>query len=97
VRSTYLTFSSPNATSNIYSRSERTILGAIARIGFPVAPSPVSSALRKRAWKLKSVAQMIIFLNRAKKYGESWRKESEHKQAIAAALEDVRRRRAIGA
>lgn len=93
----FQSLSLPNATSNIYSRSERTILGAIARVGFPVAPPSALSAPRKRARKLKSVAQMIIFLSRARKCGESWRKESEQKQAIAAALEDVRRRRAIGA
>jgi hypothetical protein len=72
--------------------SEKTIFASIARIGFPVAP-----AKNRRAKKLKSVAMMIMFLNRVKKGCSVWREHTATKAAVTAALDDVRKRRALTA
>ncbi|KDR80779.1 hypothetical protein GALMADRAFT_241215 [Galerina marginata CBS 339.88] len=74
-----------------FEKSERTIFASIARIGFPVVPP-----LKRKACKLKSVALMIVFLSRVKRSSESWRQESASKQAVAKALEEVRRKRVTG-
>ncbi|KAF9479579.1 hypothetical protein BDN70DRAFT_878644 [Pholiota conissans] len=73
-----------------FEKSERTIFASIARIGFPVAPAPS----RRKPRTLKSVALLITFLGRIKCSSDSWRKESAAKQAVAAALDEVRRKRA---
>ncbi|KAE9397790.1 hypothetical protein BT96DRAFT_883573 [Gymnopus androsaceus JB14] len=74
-----------------FEKSEQTISAAIARIGFPVAP-PVQPRIRKR--KFKTVVRSIVFLTRVKRASEEWKKQSESRQAIAAALDDVHQRRA---
>ncbi|PPQ63099.1 hypothetical protein CVT24_005810 [Panaeolus cyanescens] len=74
-----------------FEKSERTIFASIARIGFPVAPP----AIRPKPRKLKSVALMVIFLSRTKRARENWKEETAAKQAIADALQEVRKKRAI--
>ncbi|TFK39758.1 hypothetical protein BDQ12DRAFT_704709 [Crucibulum laeve] len=74
-----------------FEKSERTIFASIARIGFPVALPP-----EKKTKKLKSVAIIVVFLNRVQRASELWREQSASKQAVLAALEDVRRKRAAG-
>ncbi|KAF9466148.1 hypothetical protein BDZ94DRAFT_1341734 [Collybia nuda] len=74
-----------------FEKSEQTIFASIARIGFPV-PLPSPPEKQKR---LKSAALAVIFLSRARRASNLWREQSSSKQAVAAALEDVRRRRAM--
>ncbi|KAF9269220.1 hypothetical protein L218DRAFT_1072847 [Marasmius fiardii PR-910] len=73
-----------------FEKSEQTIFAAIAKIGFPVLPAPEP----KKRRKLKSVVLTVVFLNRLGSLSEDWRKQSASRQAIAAALQDVRQRRA---
>ncbi|PBK99751.1 hypothetical protein ARMGADRAFT_516895 [Armillaria gallica] len=70
--------------------SEKTIFAAISQIGFPVEPPPPAAKHRK----LKSIAQMFVFLSRVRRASAEWQKNCESKEAVAAALQDVRRRRA---
>ncbi|KAK0466948.1 uncharacterized protein EV420DRAFT_1260439 [Desarmillaria tabescens] len=70
--------------------SEKTIFAAISQIGFPVEPPPPVAKHRK----LKSIAQMFVFLSRVRRASAEWQKQCESKEAVAAALQDVRRRRA---
>ncbi|KAG7094132.1 hypothetical protein E1B28_007744 [Marasmius oreades] len=72
-----------------FEKSELTIFAAISKIGFPVLPAPQP----KKRKKLKSVAFTVVFLTRLSRLSEEWRKQSASKQAIAAALQDVRQRR----
>ncbi|KAH6915818.1 hypothetical protein BKA70DRAFT_1093050 [Coprinopsis sp. MPI-PUGE-AT-0042] len=75
-----------------FEKSEKTIFASIARIGFPVAP-----AKNRRTRKLKSLAMMIMFLNRVKKGCSVWKEHTATKAAVTAALDDVRKRRALTA
>ncbi|KAJ2918654.1 hypothetical protein MD484_g1796, partial [Candolleomyces efflorescens] len=75
-----------------FEKSERTIFASIARIGFPVKPQT-----KRNRRSLKSVAHMLVFLNRIKRGSEQWQEQRASKAAISAALEDVRRRRALAA
>ncbi|KAJ2930836.1 hypothetical protein H1R20_g6245, partial [Candolleomyces eurysporus] len=75
-----------------FEKSERTIFASIARIGFPVKPQQA-----KRRRSLKSVAHVVVFMNRIKRNSEQWQEQRASKVAISAALEDVRRRRALAA
>ncbi|KAF8645080.1 hypothetical protein AX16_008138 [Volvariella volvacea WC 439] len=77
-----------------YEKSERTIFAAIARIGYPALPP--ASPPPKKTRKLKSVAWMMIFMSRARRASEEWRTHTASKQAISAALQEVRQRRAAG-
>ncbi|KAF8159408.1 hypothetical protein B0H34DRAFT_703324 [Crassisporium funariophilum] len=72
-----------------FEKSERSIFVSIARIGFAVALPPP----RRKVRKLKSVALMVVFLSRVKRSSGTWREHSSSKQAVAAALEEVRRKR----
>ncbi|KAL0576236.1 hypothetical protein V5O48_005746 [Marasmius crinis-equi] len=74
-----------------FEKSEQTIFAAIAKIGFPVPPA----SQPKKQRKLKSVALTVVFLNRLGRLSDEWRAQSASKQAIAAALQEVRQRRAI--
>jgi len=72
-----------------FEKSEQTIFSSIARIGFPIAlPQPCM-----KVRKLKSLALMVIFLTRVKRSSTVWKEHRSSKQAVAAALEDVRRKR----
>ncbi|KAF9530371.1 hypothetical protein CPB83DRAFT_850794 [Crepidotus variabilis] len=77
-----------------FEKSEHNIFVAIARIGFPVPPTTTTTSRRR---SLKAAALVVIFLNRVKKSSAAWRVETSAKKSVAAALEDVRRRRAIAA
>ncbi|KAJ8079575.1 hypothetical protein PM082_011162 [Marasmius tenuissimus] len=72
-----------------FERSEQTICAAIAKIGFPVLPPPQ----HKKQKKLKTVALSVLFLNRLARFSHEWRAHTASKQAIAAALQEVRQRR----
>ncbi|TFY56456.1 hypothetical protein EVJ58_g7633 [Rhodofomes roseus] len=72
-----------------YERTEHRILAAIARIGFPAADPPVKAKRRT----LRSVAMSIAFIARSRRAAESWREQRASKDAIAAALQEVRQRR----
>ncbi|KAJ6498301.1 hypothetical protein DFH09DRAFT_334683 [Mycena vulgaris] len=72
-----------------FEKSEHNIIASIARIGFPVAAPPPA----KKPKKLRTLALTVIFLSRVKRASDSWREQSASKQAVIAALEDVRRRR----
>ncbi|KAF8892193.1 hypothetical protein BD779DRAFT_1661469 [Infundibulicybe gibba] len=73
-----------------YEKSEQTIFASIAQIGFSVDPPPAAKKVRR----LKSLALAAVFLSRVKRASDIWREQSSSKQAVAAALQDVRRRRA---
>ncbi|KAK7025162.1 PACT-coil-coil domain-containing protein [Favolaschia claudopus] len=77
-----------------FEKSERSILSSIARIGFPVAAPPGPTRKTK---KLKAWALTVMFLCRAKRASDAWREQSASKQAVIAALEEVRRRRVTAA
>ncbi|THH27181.1 hypothetical protein EUX98_g7008 [Antrodiella citrinella] len=71
-------------------RTETRILAIIATIGYP-ATEPVPS--RRKTRTLKSVVMSVLFVGRARRASEAWREQCSSKDAIAAALQDVRRRR----
>ncbi|KAJ7066450.1 hypothetical protein C8F01DRAFT_1365974 [Mycena amicta] len=73
--------------------SERNIISSIARIGFPLSNTPPP----RKQKRLKSVALTVIFLGRAKRVSDWWREQNAAKHAVRAALEEVRRNRAIAA
>ncbi|KAF9224049.1 hypothetical protein BS17DRAFT_880101 [Gyrodon lividus] len=73
-----------------FETSEKHILACILRIGFPKSP-PLEVLKKPRS--LKSVALCIIFIRRTKCSSDTWRKACANKQAIAEALQEVRRRR----
>jgi len=72
-----------------FEKSEQTIFASIARIGFPIALPQRSKKVRK----FKSLALLVIFLTRVKRSSTVWKEHRSSKQAVAAALEDVRRKR----
>ncbi|KAF9515240.1 hypothetical protein BS47DRAFT_1391776 [Hydnum rufescens UP504] len=74
---------------SVLDKSEKSILAAIAQIGFP-QPAPI-----RQQRSLRAVALTIIFTRRSKIAFETWRVHTSSKEAIASALEDVRRRRAL--
>ncbi|KAF7308394.1 PACT-coil-coil domain-containing protein [Mycena chlorophos] len=76
-----------------FEKSERHITASIARIGFPLSNVPPP----KRQKRLKTVALTLIFLGRAKRASDWWREQTASKQAVRAALEEVRRNRAVTA
>lgn len=76
-----------------FEESEKRILACIARIGYPKQPQPVPVPERKTR-QLRSVALCVIFVHRIKCASETWRQACANKQAIADALQEVRRRRA---
>ncbi|KAF9048336.1 hypothetical protein BDZ89DRAFT_1057909 [Hymenopellis radicata] len=72
-------------------KSEQTIFAAISKIGFPVKlPSPAPPRPRR---KFKSVAMMVVFMARIRRCSQEWQKQCGSKGAVAAALQDVRKRR----
>ncbi|ESK89340.1 hypothetical protein Moror_16258 [Moniliophthora roreri MCA 2997] len=73
-----------------FEKSEQTIFAAIARLGFPELPAP---SFRKRR-KLKSIGLLVVFLARIRRASAEWKSQSASKQAVAAALQEVRQRRA---
>ncbi|KAJ3553173.1 hypothetical protein NM688_g3757 [Phlebia brevispora] len=73
-------------------RNEQKILAAIAQIGFPTAPEPSLMAVPRRK-TLRSVAQCVVFLSRARRASEAWREQSTAKDAITLAYQEVRKRR----
>ncbi|OJT11389.1 hypothetical protein TRAPUB_12084 [Trametes pubescens] len=75
-------------------RKEEKILAAIARIGYPTVPSKPAPAKSKHK-SLKSVVQSVVFINRSRRAGEQWRQQRAAKPAIEAALQEVRKRRAV--
>ncbi|RDB15355.1 Spindle pole body protein pcp1 [Hypsizygus marmoreus] len=71
-------------------KSEQTIFAAIARIGYPVTlPTRV-----KKPRKLKTIVMAVVFISRAARAGSNWREQSSSRQAVLAALQEVRQRRA---
>ncbi|KAJ6581666.1 hypothetical protein B0H19DRAFT_929437 [Mycena capillaripes] len=74
-----------------FEKSEHNIVTSIARIGFPVAVTPPA----KKPKKLKTLALTVMFLSRVKRASDAWREQSASKQAVIAALEEVRRRRVV--
>ncbi|TCD69492.1 hypothetical protein EIP91_007422 [Steccherinum ochraceum] len=76
-------------------RTENKILAVIATIGYPPAEPPTPPKKKKRS--LKSAVISVLFLGRVKRASEVWREHCSSKDAIAAALQDVRRRRIVSA
>ncbi|KAF7370481.1 PACT-coil-coil domain-containing protein [Mycena sanguinolenta] len=74
-----------------FEKSERNIITSIARIGFP---TPAATTPAKKPKKLKAWALTVMFLSRVRRASDAWREQSASKQAVVAALEEVRRRRA---
>lgn len=74
-----------------YDRKEQKILAAIAKIGFPSNQPEAKSPARKKS--LKTVVQTVIFIRRARLASEEWRQQCASKEAIANALQEVRRQR----
>ena len=74
--------------------SEQKVLAAIARIGYPTQPTtPQASSRRRRS--LKGVATLFVFLARTRRSARTWSEQRAAKPLVAAALEDVRRRRVV--
>jgi len=67
--------------------SEMAVVALIAQTGFP------KPALTRKRRSLKQVAVALVFVIRARRASEQWREQSAAKHAVAAALEDVRRKR----
>lgn len=76
-----------------FEESDKRILACIARIGYPKQPQP-APVLQKKIRHLRSVALCVIFAHRIKCVSDMWRQACANKQAIADALQEVRRRRA---
>jgi hypothetical protein len=78
----------------VFGTSEQKVLAAIARIGYPtqLETSPVGSRRRR---SLKSVATLAVFLARIRRSARTWSEQRAAKPLVAAALEDVRRRREV--
>ncbi|EKM50608.1 uncharacterized protein PHACADRAFT_152721 [Phanerochaete carnosa HHB-10118-sp] len=74
-------------------RNEQKILAAIAKTGFPGTLPHTSAKSTRKGRKLKTVVHSIVFALRAKHASDAWRLECSAKQAIAAALQDVRKAR----
>ncbi|KAF8141485.1 hypothetical protein EV363DRAFT_1425600 [Boletus edulis] len=74
-----------------FEASDKRILACISRIGYP-KPSP-PAVTKKRSFK--SAAWCIVFIRRARFASDAWREACANKQAIADALQEVRRRRAL--
>jgi hypothetical protein len=49
----------------------------------------------RRKWSIRSVAQTVIFISRARKAAALWSEQNSTRDQLMLALEDVRRRRAI--
>ncbi|KAG8949436.1 hypothetical protein FRC04_008535 [Tulasnella sp. 424] len=75
----------------VMERNEARILALIARVGYP---KEKAEGERSRP-TLKRVAYAVRFMVRIRRLSEAWRETSAAKHAIAAALEDVRRRRIV--
>ncbi|KAG9100904.1 hypothetical protein FRC06_003550 [Ceratobasidium sp. 370] len=75
---------------DVYSKSDEKIERALARPGFPHEKPPTRA--RK---SLKSVANAVLFVTRAQRLSADWRQKRRVKPAINAALEEVRRHRAV--
>ncbi|KAH9927002.1 uncharacterized protein B0H18DRAFT_306413 [Fomitopsis serialis] len=73
-----------------YEKTEQRILAAIARIGFPAEGPPIKAKRRT----LRSVAISITFIARLRRAADAWREQYAAKAPIAAALSEVRQRRA---
>ncbi|KAL1747869.1 hypothetical protein HDZ31DRAFT_72004 [Schizophyllum fasciatum] len=72
-----------------FEKSERTIISAIAQIGFTeAAPEEVK---RPRIGSVKSAALAVIFLARTRRAAEGWRKQRSMKTAIQEAYQEARR------
>ncbi|KIO29893.1 hypothetical protein M407DRAFT_226032 [Tulasnella calospora MUT 4182] len=75
----------------VMEQNEARILALIARVGYP---KQKGEAERSRP-TLKRVAYAVRFTIRIRRLSEAWRETSAAKHAIAAALDDVRRRRIV--
>lgn len=75
-----------------FERGERKILVAIARIGYPVAPSRP-----KKVNKFRAAGIMIMFFSRVRRASAAWQRHSALKQEVVTALDKMHRRRAIAA
>ncbi|KAH7915256.1 hypothetical protein BJ138DRAFT_1055109 [Hygrophoropsis aurantiaca] len=74
-----------------FEASEKRILACISSIGYPKTHDPAHASRSPRS--LKAITLAIIFIRRAKYASNIWREESASKQAVAEALQEVRRRR----
>ncbi|KAI0366979.1 hypothetical protein BV20DRAFT_951123 [Pilatotrama ljubarskyi] len=75
-------------------RNEERILAAIARIGYPAVPAdPPPSKTKVRT--LRSVVHSVLFIHRSRRASEQWKQQRAAKPAIEAALQEVRKRRAV--
>ncbi|KAH0836767.1 hypothetical protein J3R83DRAFT_8515 [Lanmaoa asiatica] len=75
-----------------FEESDKRILACISRIGYP---KPCPPAVTKKRRTFKSVAWCIVFIRRAKFASNAWREACANKEAIADALQEVRRRRTM--
>lgn len=71
--------------------SESNILASLARLGYPGANPPPT----KQPLKLKTVAKSLIFMARMKRAAALWKEQRAARPKVAAALEEVRKRRQI--
>jgi hypothetical protein len=91
--------------------SEKRVLAAIAQVGFPVAP-PTRPARRRHTLRKAALAVMFLLRTRygrplfpdisdaerlRRRASDDWREQCRNKAAIAAALQDVRKRRTAAA
>ncbi|KAG6381723.1 hypothetical protein JVT61DRAFT_327 [Boletus reticuloceps] len=73
-----------------FETSDKRILACISRIGYPKPSLPA-----KKYRTFKSAAWCIVFIRRARFASNAWREACANKQAIADALQEVRRRRVL--
>ncbi|KAF8553566.1 hypothetical protein OG21DRAFT_1414081, partial [Imleria badia] len=75
-----------------FEASDKRILACISRIGYP---KPCPPAVTKKCRTFKSAAWCIVFIRRARFASNAWREACGNKEAIADALQEVRRRRTM--
>jgi len=75
-----------------FEESDKRILACISRIGYP---KPCLPTVTKKRRTIKSAAWCIVFIRRARFASTTWREACANKEAIADALQDVRRRRTM--
>ncbi|KAG8993515.1 hypothetical protein FRB93_001972 [Tulasnella sp. JGI-2019a] len=76
----------------VMEQSEQSISSCIARIGFPTSATEDAPTKRPRR-SLRIVAVAVMFLTRVRLASDRWREQSAAKHAVAAALQDMHRRR----
>lgn len=75
------------------------ILAAISKVDFPrsITAGKGAASLKSKKRSIKSITYTLMFVSRIQKAARRWSDQTSSKADIAVALEDVRRRRLMGA